>query len=270
MNLSLALGPSTPFVLIALLAFVFFFFAAWLPIERGRRPNLRILRPLGQLRRLIAQNAENGQRVHYSPGTGGLDGQTGSAEALSGLTSLSSAARLAARSKAHLTVTTDDTLAYLLADDVVQAEYVAAGRREDYRPTDVRFVTQQDRLAYIAGTSAVLADAETGGNIMLGRFDAEYLLAGDQANRRDLPQVVGSSRVEALPLMIASAGPENTLIGEEVFAAPAYLDRQPAHFASLVAQDRARLVILVIIVLGVLATTVSSDIAANIGNFFLR
>ncbi len=253
--MSLALGPSTIYIIFALLIFLIFFIAAWAPIERGRQPFLRPMRALNNLRRLIGQSAESGQSVHYSAGTGGLNGQPGSAEALSGLTSLAAAAQVAARSKAHLTVSTNDTLTYLVADDVVQSEYVETGRRDDYQPTDLRFITQQDRLAYIAGVTAILGENQTSANVMLGRFDAEYLLAGDQANRRNLPQVVGSSRLEAMPLMIASAGPENTLIGEEMYAAPAYLDRQPVHLASLIAQDWARLTIIIIIILGVLAAT---------------
>jgi hypothetical protein len=263
---SLALGTSTALVLIALVIFLAFFFWAWSSIERGQRPNLRSLQPLNRLRRIIGQSAETGQSVHYSPGTGGLNGQIGTAETLNGLTSLSSVARVAARTKADLIVTADDTLAYLAADDVVKAQYAQAGRSEDYDPAQVRFVTQQDRLAYMAGVTGLISEQKLAGNLMLGRLESEYLLAGDRANRRDLPQVVGSSRIEAMPLMLASAGPDNALLGEELFAAPAYLDREPAHVAGVVAQDRIRLVIIVLIIAG----TVAATLGLNIGTLLLR
>ncbi len=268
LEVSLALGPSTVFILMALLGFLIFFFSAWAPLERGRRPTLRPLRPLSRLRRIVGTSSETGQTVHYSPGTGGLNDQPGTAEALSGLTSLSSVARVTARSKAKLVVTTNDTLTYLTADDVVQAQYVEAGRREDYNPTEVRFVSQQDRLAYAAGVTGLLSEPNMGGNLMLGRLDSEYLLIGDRSNQRDLPQVVGSSRIEAMPLMLASAGPENTLLGEEMFAAPAYLDRDPAHVAGVLAQDRMRVLIILIIIIGTVATTLG--LVPNIGDYFLR
>ncbi len=268
LEISLALGPSTVFILIALVAFVIFFFAAWAPLERGRRPVLRPLRPLNRLRRIIGQSAETGKAVHYSPGAGGLTGQVGTAETLSGLTSLGSVARVAARTKAEMVVTTNDTLAYLIADDVVKAQYTQAGRLEDYDPRQVRFLTEQDRLAYAAGMSSLLGEKTLAGNLMLGSFESEYLLVGDRANRHDLPQVVGSSRIEAMPLMLASAGPENTLLGEELFAAPAYLDREPAHLASVLAQDRMRLLILVVIIAGTVAATLG--LVVNIGDYFLR
>lgn len=268
MTISLALGPSTILVLVVLVTFIILYFAAWLPIERGRRPALRPLRPLNRLQGMIEQSAESGQSVHYSPGNGGLNSQPGTAESLNGLTALSSVARRTARARSGLTVSTNDTLTYLAADDTVKAEYVLAGRREDYRATDVRYISQQDRLGYIAGVDTIIGQKEVSGSILLGQFGSEYLLAGDRANRQNVSQVVGSSRVEALPVMLASAGPENTLLGEEIFAAPAYLDRRPSHLASLVAQDRLRLVVVGLIVLGVLLS--SLGLVPNIGNFFLR
>ncbi|HEX2914019.1 MAG TPA: DUF6754 domain-containing protein [Chloroflexia bacterium] len=266
MNISLALGPSTVFVLIALLAFLIFFFAAWAPIERGRRPLLRPLRPFGRLQRIIGQSAETGQTVHYSPGNAALNGQPGSPETLNGLTTLSSVARGASRTRANLLVSADDSLAYTTAADITRAEYGQAGRSEDYNPSQVRFITQQDRLAYITGVSSLLKEQPMAGNVMIGQFGSEYLLAGDRANRSGIPQVVGSSRYEAMPLMIASAGADNTLLGEEIFAAPAYLDRQPAHLASVVAQDRIRVIVILLIIAGVIAAT----LGVNIGDYFLR
>jgi hypothetical protein len=270
MNITLALGTSTVFVLIALLIFLILFFLAWFPLERGRKLNLRPLKPLARLEEMIGRSAESGKSIHYSPGTGGFTSPTGATapETLAGLTALSSVARASARTTANVTVTSNDALTYLVAGDVTAAEYAAVGRPEDYSPTNVRFITQDDRIAYAAGVTGLLGESKFDGNVMLGQFESEYLLAGDQANRRDVPQIVGSSRVEALPFMVASAGSENTLLGEEVYAAPAYLDRQPAHLASLVTQDRVRLIVIAAIILGVVAG--SAGLLNNIGDYFLR
>jgi hypothetical protein len=53
----------------------------------------------------------------------------------------------------------------------------------------------------------------------------------------------------------ASAG--QTLLGEEIYAAGAYLQKRPAHLGSLVAQDTMRSVIAWGIGLGVLIATLS-------------
>lgn len=269
MNISLALGPSTVFVLIVLVAFLIFFLVAWSNVEQGRGRTLRALTPLNRLRSLLGQSAESGRGLHFSPGSGGLNDQPGTAETLNGLALLDEIARGAARAGASLEVSANDTLTYLAAGDVAEAEFEAAGRPDDFdREDNVRFVTQQDRLAYIVGVESALGTGETGGAVLVGRFDAEYLLAGETASRLNIPQVVGSSRVEALPLMTVSAGFEETLVGEEIYAAPAYLSRRPALLASLRAQDALRLLVIAVIILGVIAA--STGLVSDIGNYFLR
>jgi hypothetical protein len=268
MNVSLALGPSTVLVLIVLAAFLIFYFVAWSNIEQGRQPILRVLQPLSRLKSLIGQSAETGRSLYYSPGSGGLNDQPGAAETLSSLTTLSAVSRGAARAGAPLQVSANDTLAYLAAEDVVRAEYALAGRQDDFSRDNVRFITQQDRLAYIAGVQSALGEEAISSSILLGHFDAEYLLAGDQANRLNIPQLAGSSRVEAMPLMLVSAGMEDTLLGEEIYAAPAYLTRRPALLASVRAQDAVRMLIILAIILGVVAA--STGLLPNIGDYFLR
>ena len=268
MNITLALGPSTVFVLIVLVAFLIFFFIAWSNIEQGRGHSLRALKPLNRLRSLLGQSAESGRILHYSPGSGGLNDQTGAAETLSSLTTLGEVSRGAARAGASLEVSANDTLTYLAAGDVAQIEFDDAGRSEDFSRDNVHFITQQDRLAYIAGVESSLNSDAVAGTVMLGRFDAEYLLAGETASRLNIPQIAGSSRVEAMPLMIISAGADETLLGEEIYAAPAYLSRRPALLASLRAQDALRLLIIAVIILGVIAA--STGLVSNIGDYFLR
>lgn len=269
--MSLAFSGSTVFMVLIILIFLLLFFVAWVPIERGREVLLRPLRSFSRIREMTEKAAETGKTIHFSPGIGGLNGQGGTAEVLNGLTTLSSAARLSARSRTNLVTTTNDALAYLTAEDVARIEYIRAGRETDQQPDKNRFITQQDRMAYTAGMNYILSQEQVTGAVMLGRFGDEYLLVGDTMNRRNVSQVVGSTQVEALPLMAATAGMDNVLIGEEVYAAPAYLDREPSHLASLQVQDRLRLAIIVIIIAGVIAATLGLTIdGKTIGDYFLR
>lgn len=264
--MSLAFGASTVFMILALLLFLLLFFAAWIPIERGRQILLRPLRSLNRVRDMSEQAAETGTTLHFSPGVGGLNGQPGTAEALNGLTTLTAVSRMSARTRGNLVTTTNDSLTYVAAEDVERHEYIRAGRDTDFTPEKAQFITQQDPIAYMAGTNYVVSNKDVSGSVMLGRFGAEYLLAGDTLARRNLPQVAGSSQVEALPLMLGTAGMDNVLLGEEIYAAPAYLDREPARLASLQAQDRLRLIIIVLIIAGVIAASAG----LNIGDYFLR
>jgi hypothetical protein len=262
-----AFGTSTVFMIIVGLLFVLLFFVVWSQIERGRSVNLRALTPVSKLRRLIEQSAESDTAVHFSPGNGGLSaGQGGVPEALNGLTALSSLSRTTARTKGKTIVTTNDALSYIVSDDIKRSEYIEAGREEDYEPTDARFITQQDRTGYIAGIAATVADPKISANVMLGHFGDEVLLATEQAARRQLPQVTGTTQLEGLPLLLATAGNENTLLGEEVFAVPAYLERKAPYLASLQVQDWFRIAAIIAIILGTIVATVG----VPIGNYLLH
>jgi hypothetical protein len=221
---------------------------------------------------MIEQSAESDTAVHFSPGNGGLSaGQGGVPEALNGLSALSSLSRTTARTKGKTIVTTNDALTYIVSDDIKRSEYIEAGREEDYEPTDARFVTQQDRTGYIAGIAATVVDPKISANVMLGHFGDEVLLATEQAARRQLPQVTGTTQtgttqLEGLPLLLATAGNENTLLGEEVFAVPAYLERKAPYLASLQVQDWFRIAAIIAIIAGTIAATVG----VPIGNFLLH
>lgn len=264
--MTLAFGTSTVFMVIIGVIFVILFFAAWSQIERGRKPNLRLLSPVTKLRNIIEQSAETGSRVQYAPGSGGLTGQSGTAEALNGLTTQASLSRIAARTKGQLVIQTDDTLTYVAANDIHQSEYVQAGREDDYNRIDSHFVTQQDRVAFAAALTATDAESDVSGQILLGRFGDEVLLATDKAVSRKLPQIAGSTQVEALPLMLTTAGLKNTLIGEEIYATPAYVDRKASHLASLQVQDWVRVAIIAAIIVGTILATVGYPI----GNYLLH
>ena len=262
----MAFGTSTIFMIIVALAFLILFFIFWSQIQRGRNVALRLLPPLNHLRNMVEEFAERGTSVQYSPGNGGLNGQSGTAEVLNGLTTLATVERVAARTGGRVIAVTNGSLTYQVADDIAQVQYREAGREEDYNRANTRFLTQQDRTAYIAGITAISSEEQVSGNILLGRFGDEVLLAGDRAVRRDLPQVVGSTQVEALPLMIATAGLQNTLLGEEIYATPAYVDRQAPYLASLRVQDVLRVVIIAAIIVG----TILATIGVPIGNLFLH
>jgi hypothetical protein len=267
MTISQGYGTSTVLAVIIIIVFLLLFFIAWSGIERGRKLNLRFLPPIKKIRGMVAQSVETGKTVHFSPGTGGLNGQKGTAEALNGITTFAAVAQLSARSKSYMFATGNDALVTLLENDTAQAEYNQAGRSEDYNPTNVQLVTQQDNLPYIAGVAGLLKNENAGANIMIGRFGAEYMLAGDVADKNNIDQVVGSTQAEAIPLMLLSAGHQNTLIGEEVYAAPAYLQGEAAQTAALQAQDIIRVLLIIAIIAGIIAATLGFDIA---GNLFLR
>lgn len=88
---------------------------------------------------------------------------------------------------------------------------------------------------------------------MVGHLDDEYLLLGEPGARRDIVQVAGSDALSAQPFVLATS--DRALLGEELYAAGAYLSREPAQVASLYVQDVLRGLAVVAIVIGILLKT---------------
>ena len=84
-----------------------------------------------------------------------------------------------------------------------------------------------------------------------GSLAEETLFIGERGHTAGVNQVIGAATTRALPYAVMTA--DATIIGEEIYAAGAYLGGQPPQKASLLAQDWLRLAIVAAIVVGVIA-----------------
>jgi hypothetical protein len=103
--------------------------------------------------------------------------------------------------------------------------------------TDVRWLSPEP-AAYAAGVMGILGAERVEANVMVGAFGDEYLLMGEAANRHRCQHLGGVSDPAVLPFVYATA--QQALIGEDMYAAGAYLNRKPWHLASLRGQDALR------------------------------
>ena len=222
-------------------------------IREGRKPILRPIPGYDALSEYVGQATESGRSLHVSMGTGGI-GTGGTAETLAGLTVLEHIAAQAAVSGLKLIVSVSDPSLLPVAQDVLWNSYALHGYTEEYDPTCVRFISP-DRVAYAAGVTDILDHAEVVANIMVGDFSDEFLLMSEIGARRGIGQLGGTTSPQILPLIYASV--DHSLIGEEIFAAGAYLLNRTSHIASLAGQDWLRTAIIITIVVGVLARTLA-------------
>jgi hypothetical protein len=102
-----------------------------------------------------------------------------------------------------------------------------------------------DSVALAAGTTSIIADDEVRANVVAGSFGSEVALITEAGQRKGLPQVVASDRLQAQAIGMAMA--DHVLIGEEMFVARAYLEQDPSTTASVLTQDILRWVVIVAI-----------------------
>lgn len=206
-------------------------------VWKRRSPSVvRELPALMRLYRAIGLSVEDGTRLHILLGHGGLLNARGGS-AFAGLAALRLIAeRTSVSDKPPVASAGDPTLG-LLTQDTLQAGYQAAGVDELYVPTSGR-VTGFGPFGYAAGAMPINSNENISANILLGHFGAEVGLLTEASERENVTLIGASDDLAGQSVLFASS--QESLIGEELFAAGAYIGAGPSHMASLTVQDILR------------------------------
>lgn len=213
------------------------------------RQELREIQAFKRLRRAVGLSVEQGTRLHISIGRGGLLGLP-AASALIGLTALERSAHAASMSDRPPVATSGDGLLTILSQDTLRGTYRDLGVEHEFDPTNAR-LSGLTPFGYAAGALSTIHDEHVSANILAGNFGAEVALLTEAGERNDSLTIGGSDNIAAQAVLYAAA--QEPLIGEELFAAGAYLGAGPMHTASLRVQDIMRWVLIAVIILGALA-----------------
>lgn len=216
----------------------------------GHIPARRPLPALDALRSALGRGAETGRPIHLSPGAGTVGDRATTAETIVGLLAAERVAGEAALNGAPILASSGDAVAHLALRGTLRQTYRRAGQSQDYNPANIQLLAHQDSMAYAAGVTAVYARQRLEASQLLGSFGAEFLLLGEEGAQRDIIQVAGTTSTSGLPVMFLSA--HSTLIGEEVFAAEAYLSTTTTPQARLMTQDVLRTIVIALIVVGLI------------------
>jgi hypothetical protein len=239
--------------LIGLFALVIFGVAQFVligSISAGRRPRFRSIPLFTSLRAQMGRAIESGRELHVSIGTGGISGED-MAQTLAGVSIVEYLADEAAASGIAPVITTADATALILAEDTLRRPHIRQGDLGNYPPLSARLLAL-NATQYAASAMDYLAHGTVLANVMSGAFGSEVALIDHAADKQTLPRFSGAADPRALAVMMTTT--DNLLMGEEMFAAKAYLQARPQHLASLRAQDIARW----IIVIGIIALFILS------------
>jgi hypothetical protein len=215
----------------------------------ARRISLRPLPAREALLQQVSRAVESGGALHVSMGTGGV-GSTDTMSSLASAYVLDRLADQAAAASVSPLVTISDPTLLPVAQDSLRRAHTGHGHRENYDPGQVLMLSPQP-MAYGAAAMGVAQDSATAGNVLVGSFGPEVVLLTESATRKGVPQVVGAAEPQTQALIYPMA--DYLLLGEEIFAASAYLDGAGGP-SRLLAQDMMRaLVVAVILVMAVLS-----------------
>jgi len=215
-------------------------------LQRKAPPKVRAIPALTRLYRAIGLSVEDGTRLLIGLGNTSL--LTGNAGApLAGLAVLRHLTERTSLSDRPPVAVAGEAPLALLAQDTLEAGYQSAGAGEFYQPTTGR-VTGLTPFSSAAGTIPIMHDENVSAAIFMGHYGIEAALLADAAERGNAFAVGASDDLAGQAIWYASA-PE-TLIGEELFAASAYIGATPSQTASLTVQDILRWLIIVALVVG--------------------
>ncbi|MBN2465674.1 fibronectin type III domain-containing protein [candidate division WOR-3 bacterium] len=251
-----------------LIAMVIFFALVVYYIEsakRGKSLFVRRIAGLDAVEEAVGRATEMGKPIVYVPGLGSV----ADIATIASLNILGEVAKKTAQYDSALLVPNRDPIVYTVAREIVKESYTKAGRPDAFRQDSVFFVTSE-QFAYAAAVDGLMAREKPATNFFLGMFWAESLILAETGAQTGAIQIAGTDSVFQLPFFITAC--DYTLIGEELYAASAYLSREPLLLGSLKGQDYGKIIILAIVVLGSALLLLSGISAlsslARIADFF--
>ena len=152
-----------------------------------------------------------------------------------------------AQYETKMIVPTNYPVPFTLAQEMVKNGYLEAGRPEAYDPNSVRYITSE-QFAYVAAINGIILRDRPAANLYLGPFFAESLILAETGFSTGAIQVAGTANVHQLPFLVVAC--DYTLIGEELYAASAYLSREPKLLSTLKGSDYMKVVIIFLLLIG--------------------
>jgi len=236
-------------VAVALFSIAILLYTKW--AKQGKSLFVRKIAGLDAVEEAVGRATEMGRPVLFIPGIQEID----EIETIAGISILGRIAKITAQYDTPLVVPVRYPMVLAAGQEVVEQAYVEMGRRDSYNRDIVRFVAGE-QFAFAATVNGMMMRDRPAANIYMGAFFAESLLLAETGNAAGSIQIAGTARPEQLPFFIAAC--DYTLMGEELYAASAYLSREPLMLGGLKGQDLMKIIIVALIIIGVILMTLSS------------
>jgi hypothetical protein len=225
--------------------------------RRGKKLFLRKISGLEAVDEAVGRATEMGRSILFVAGIADMD----DVQTIAGLTILGRIGRTIAEYDTKITMPTRTSLVMTAGRETLRASYYSSGRPEAYTDDMVFYVTDE-QFGFAAAVDGILVREKPATCFYLGTFHAESLIMAETGNSIGAIQIAGTAQPAQLPFFVAAC--DYTLIGEELFAASAYLSEEPRQLGSLKGQDVGKVIAMVLIILGTLTSTLTILFDANI------
>ncbi len=219
-------------------------------IQTARRKEifLRRIPGLDAVDEAIGRATELGKPILYLTGAEDMSAPSTIAAAVI----LGRVAKRVATFETDLVVPHRDPIVMAVCQEITKQAYLEAGRPDAFKE-DSNFYITSDQFSYTAAVDGIMLRKKPAANFFMGSYFAESLLLTETGASTGAIQIAGTDSDHQMPFFVTTC--DYTLIGEELYAASAYLSREPVQVGTLRGQDLGKGFILGVLGLGTLLAT---------------
>lgn len=202
---------------------------------------LRTIPGLKAVEEAVGRSTEMGRPILYVPGIMDMN----EVETVAGVIILGHVAQMTAQYETGLDVPVARSIVMQAARESCKEAYLSQGRPEMFNEDMVHYITD-DQFAYAAGVNGIMQRDKPAACMYMGKFYAESLLFAETGNGIGAIQIAGTASQAQIPFFVTAC--DYTLMGEEYFAASAYLSRKPELIGGVKTQDTVKLMLIGLII----------------------
>lgn len=217
--------------------------------RRGKKLFIRRIAGLEAVDEAIGRATEMGRPILFISGTQDMD----NVQTIAGITILGHVARTIADYDTKIRMPVSRSLVMTAARETIKTSYLAAGRPDAYNDDMVHYVTDE-QFGFVAAVNGIMVRERPATCFYVGAFFAESLIMAETGYSIGAIQIAGTAMPTQLPFFVVAC--DFTLIGEELFAASAYLSNEPKQLGSLKGQDVGKGIALAVMIIGTISLTI--------------
>ena len=220
-------------------------------ISKGKKIELRQIPALDAIDEAVGRAAELGRPLLFTPGfsLGGLYNPSYGPGVLAGLSILKKVADSAVQRGVRLIVALAQAESIPIAEGIVEFSYMKIN--ENVPPNTIRFISTE-QYAYVAGVLGIMREERPAANILMGYFWSEAMQFAEAGSYIGAMAIGGTNAAFQIPFFIAAC--DYCLIGEELFAAKGYIDKDADQLGALYTNDILRIVFIALLVVSWIAS----------------
>lgn len=225
------------FIFLLSISYIFLYYINSAKKGKIKEVFIRRIPALNYIDEAVGRSTELGKPILYIPGIMDID----NIQTIASLSLLSYIAQKSALYETELIMPVSRSVVMTVAQEVIKEAYLKVGRSDLYRSDRVFYLTD-DQFGYAAAVDGIISRERPGAIFLIGAFYAESLILAETGFSAGAIQIAGTAMITQLPFFIAAC--DYVLIGEELFAASAYLSTDIIDKITLKTQDISKAIVM--------------------------